>query len=127
MQSCWVNYLQFRFGWSATLAGSTLAIVGLIVALLPSMIMLFILSFLSFPRARVVKSAFVCYKCVNNSPLVGVERAIQSCLLLHAVSMAMLGSISVGSAVFLAMPFFAAGACSMPMLLGYLTQQVIFY
>ena len=54
----------------------------------------------------------------------GVERAIQLCLLLHAVSIAVLGSISVGPAVFLAMPFFAAGASSMPMLLGYLTQQV---
>eukprot|EP01036_Dinobryon_divergens_P027339 gene27339-36101_t len=98
MQSCWVNYLQFRFGWSATLAGSTLAVVGLVVALLPSMII----------------------------PLMGVERAIQLCLLLHAMSVMVLGSISVGPAVFLAMPFFAAGASSMPMLLGYLTQQVPF-
>jgi hypothetical protein len=36
LQVNWINYLQYRYGWSATLAGSTLMIVGLAVAILPS-------------------------------------------------------------------------------------------
>jgi MFS family permease len=32
----WINYLQYQFQWSAQLSGSTLMIVGLFVAILPS-------------------------------------------------------------------------------------------
>jgi hypothetical protein len=39
VQSCWVNYLQFRLGWSASAAGSSLTVVGLVVALLPPLVM----------------------------------------------------------------------------------------
>ena len=35
----WVNYLQRRYGLSATIAGMTLCLVGLIVAVVPSFTM----------------------------------------------------------------------------------------
>lgn len=49
---------------------------------------------------------------------------MRSGLLLHALSIVFLGSVSTGPAVFLGMPFFAAGASVMPILLGLLTRQV---
>lgn len=39
VQSAWVNYLQFRFGWNAAAAASTLTMVGLVVATLPPLVL----------------------------------------------------------------------------------------
>ena len=39
VQINWINYLQFRFGWSASKSGSTLMVVGFSVALLPQLFM----------------------------------------------------------------------------------------
>lgn len=37
VQINWINYLQFRFGWSAAKSGSTLMLVGFAVAVLPQL------------------------------------------------------------------------------------------
>jgi len=34
----WINYLQYRFGWSAELSGATLMIVGLVVGIVPQIL-----------------------------------------------------------------------------------------
>ena len=39
VQINWINYLQFRFGWSAAKSGSTMLVVGFSVAILPKIFM----------------------------------------------------------------------------------------
>lgn len=39
LQSTWINYLDYRFGWSAEVSGATLMIVGVIVAVIPPIVM----------------------------------------------------------------------------------------
>lgn len=39
VQINWINYLQFRFGWSSSKSGSTLLVVGFSVAVLPKLFM----------------------------------------------------------------------------------------
>ncbi len=67
LQVNWINYLQYKYQWSAQLSGSTLMIVGLFVAILPSY--------------------FV--------PLLGKLNAIKYSLLMHSVIVAYLGKVLV--------------------------------
>jgi hypothetical protein len=39
VQVVWINYLQRRFGMSQVLSGSTLMVVGVVVATLPQLVM----------------------------------------------------------------------------------------
>jgi len=57
-------------------------------------------------------------------PLIGVVSSFKYALLLHGVSLVYLATVTSSSAVFMGMPFLAAGASGMPILLGYLTEQV---
>ena len=50
--------------------------------------------------------------------------AFKYALLLHGLSLVYLATVTSPYAVFLGMPFLAAGASGMPILLGYLTEQV---
>ena len=45
-------------------------------------------------------------------------------LLLHGLSLVYLATVTSSFAVFIGRPFLAAGASGMPILLGYLTEQV---
>lgn len=39
LQSTWINYLDYRFGWSTEVSGATLMIVGVVVAVIPPIVM----------------------------------------------------------------------------------------
>ena len=90
MSITWMNYLQHKFHWTPKTSGITMVIVGLVVAILPQMVI----------------------------PIFGLKTCIQYGLLLHSVSLFFVGSATKPYMIFLGMPFLAAGASSLPMLLG---------
>lgn len=63
IQVVWINYLQLVFGWSPQTSSLTLAIIGLTVAAIPRLYL----------------------------PVIGTKRAIKYGLLVHAVSLALIG------------------------------------
>lgn len=97
VQINWINYLQYRFKWSAAKSGTTMLAVGISVAVLPKLLL------------RLLGST------VN---------AITFVLLLHAISIITLGASSKPWHVYAATSLFAAGGCALPMLLGFLTEEV---
>lgn len=95
VQATWINYLGHKFNMSAQQAGSTLLLVGIMMAVIP-------------PFAI---------------PALGIARAICLSLLLYSISLIMLSLANSPVQVFIGMPFLAAGASAIPMILGYMTQQ----
>jgi len=96
LQVVWINFLENKFNLSAQVSGSTLMVVGFIVALVPPIVI----------------------------PRIGVVAAFKYGLLLYTASLMYLGAAPNIFAIFAGMPFLAAGAAAMPILLGHLTEQV---
>ena len=87
VQINWINYLQYRFGWSAAKSGSTMLVVGVTVAILPKILI------------RVFGST------VN---------AISFALALHGLAIVALGVSNVQWQIYTAMTLFAAGNYYIP-------------
>ena len=68
IQVMWINYLQLVFGWSPQISSLTLAIIGLTVAAIPRLYI----------------------------PVIGTKRSITYGLLIHSVSLVLIGEIYLG-------------------------------
>lgn len=90
IQINWINYLQHRFNWHAAKSGSTLILVGLLVAVMPKLF-------------------------INT---LAVKRGICTALVVHALSIVILGFATHTIAIYGTMMVLAAGAASQPMILG---------
>jgi len=93
----WINYLTYKLKWSSEKAGSTLVLVGLVVAALPQLLI------------NVFKS---------------MHRALAFGLLTHAFACVFLAVAKTNVQVYTGTAFLAAGASTLPLLLGHLTNQV---
>ena len=83
VQINWINYLQYRFGWSAAKSGSTMLVVGVTVAILPKILI------------RVFGSTV---------------KAISFALALHGLAIVALGVSNAPWQIYTAMTLFAAGS-----------------
>lgn len=158
VQATWINYLGYKFNMSAQQAGSTLLLVGIMMAVIPPFAMY---APAALPAAlpltgrslSCVLSVFVataprsaspgrsacrwrCTRCPSSASVsappattrrpstaaLTTTRAL--CLLCLLYLLCAVACASSPIHVFVGMPFLAAGASALPMILGYMTQQV---
>lgn len=154
VQATWINYLGYKFNMSAQQAGSTLLLVGIMMAVIPPFAMYAPASHSALPLTDrslcCVLSVFVataprsaspgrsacrwrCTRCPSSAS-VSAPPATTRCPSTAALTttralclLCLLCAVACASSpihVFVGMPFLAAGASALPMILGYMTQQV---
>lgn len=75
-------------------------------------------------KSLIIYSTFYHTITTKSSPRIGTNKAIKYGLLLHALSAVFIALCPSSLSVIIGMPFIAAGASTLPVLLGYLSEKV---